>query len=96
MTGRTWWSSSVQFRAVRKQKRAEIGRIHDKTKPLMTHPSAILLLLSRHHLPQFQHLPIVYLNFKSICGLNHSLDQSPHYLIISGNILMDTPSGMLY
>jgi hypothetical protein len=39
----------------------------------------------------FHHLEIVYSTFKSINGLNHSLGQRPHDLIMSGNVLTDTP-----
>jgi hypothetical protein len=46
--------------------------------------------------PQFYHLPDVSSNFESVDGVNHWLGQSPHGLVISGNALTDTLSGVLY
>jgi hypothetical protein len=48
------------------------------------------------HFPQLYHLPVVYSNFESISGLIHSLSRSPHNLLISGNALIDMPSGVLH
>jgi hypothetical protein len=54
----------------------------------MTHPS---------DLPPttFHHFTIAYSNFEFIKGLSHSLSQSFHDLIVSGNALIDTPRSVL-
>jgi hypothetical protein len=54
-------------------------------------PSSDLFSPNRPHHPHFHHLPVGYSNFKSINGLNHSLAQSPHDLIVAGNDLTDIP-----
>jgi hypothetical protein len=66
--------------AVRKEGRRSQCKI-DPSKP---HPSD-LLPPTRPHLPQFYQLPTVYSDFESTSGLKHSLGQSPHNPIISGN-----------
>jgi hypothetical protein len=55
----------------------------------MTHPS---------DLPPttFHHFTIAYSNFEFIKGLSHSLSQSFHDLIVSGNALIDTPRSQFY
>lgn len=40
--------------------------------------------------------PGVYSHLESIKTVNHSLSHSPPYLIISGNVLTDTPRALLY
>jgi hypothetical protein len=80
-----------QTRARAEQKQ-EVARARYRTKGYSPND---LLPLTRPHLPQLQHLSMVYSDFEFISGLNHSLDQSPHDLIISGNALTDTPRGVL-
>ena len=40
--------------------------------------------------------PGVYSHLEAIKALNHSLSHSPPLLIISGNVLIDTPWAVLY
>jgi hypothetical protein len=51
---------------------------------------------SSSHLPRFHHLLIVYSNYESVSGLNHSLRQISHNLIVSRNALIDMFRGMLH